>query len=220
MKYIIIPFGGGNKFLYESARNYFPEGNELIPYDLPGRGSRVKESIETNIDLVIDDFFDQLSAELDTPFALYGHCLGAVMSFSIAQACRERGLRSPCNLFLSGAKAPSLFLQSGVVQPDIDVAAFLINSGVPEPLVANASFMDMMSPIVKADYRMYVDYKYREAEPLGVPIHLLVESQVDVDDSVRLWQRETTLPINIHEINNIKQLSEEVVGVFLSQDSQ
>lgn len=216
MKYIIIPFGGGNKFLYESAKAFFPDGKELVSYDLPGRGSRVGELIETDMDKVINDFFDQMSADLDGSYCLYGHCLGGILSFAIARACRIRGVRLPSQLFISGAKAPSLFLKSDGPLPEIDVEFFLINSGVPEPLVSNDSFMDMMRPIVTADFRMYVGYQYEPQEPIDVPINLLVEHAEELDETVQLWQHETTEPLRIHRIQNAKRLSEEVVEVFLS----
>src|SRR5262245_56015436 len=73
---------------------------------LPGRENRaVEPSLRTMTDLVIA-LADAIQPFLNRPYGFFGHSMGAVVAFELAQMLRERRLPQPKALYVSGARAP------------------------------------------------------------------------------------------------------------------
>ncbi len=124
LRLICLPFTARSGDLFAGWQEGMPEGVEVLPVHLPGRSDRISER-------PIDDMRDMLSAldrvfeaELHQPYALYGHCLGALIAY--AWACRRSasGQRLPEQLFLASLPAPSpeIFAGRQLVQDMLSAA--------------------------------------------------------------------------------------------------
>src|SRR5689334_19306023 len=103
-----IPFAGGNKYSYREVIEFTDERFNLLRLELPGRGTRVGERLLKNIHEITDDIFEQLKDQLIAPYAIYGHSLGALLSYLVTKKIIERNLNAPIHLFVSGGKSPSV----------------------------------------------------------------------------------------------------------------
>ena len=56
----------------------------------------------------MDDIIEQCASWHRTPFALFGHSMGALVGFELARALRRRRLPAPERLFVSAFRAPHL----------------------------------------------------------------------------------------------------------------
>src|SRR6185369_9129448 len=86
-----------------------PPDIEVLGVQLPGRGSRFKEPLATELSPLLD----ALALEItrlgeDAPFAFFGHSMGALIAFEVARELRRRGAPLPSHLFVSGHRAPGL----------------------------------------------------------------------------------------------------------------
>ncbi len=91
---------------------------------MPGRNTRRKESPPSSITQFAKDFVDALGPEYlsestTVPYALFGHSLGAWMSYAIVQELQQRNnlsssggggkkLKFPVALIVSGTRSPKL----------------------------------------------------------------------------------------------------------------
>ncbi|WP_042428657.1 thioesterase II family protein [Streptacidiphilus anmyonensis] len=80
----------------------------VVPVRLPGRESRLREPRITSATRLLDELEAALRAYCDEPYALYGHSLGALVAYSVADRLRSRGLRPPELLAVGACSPPHL----------------------------------------------------------------------------------------------------------------
>jgi surfactin synthase thioesterase subunit len=79
---------------------------EVCPVQLAGRESRIREQPYRDVRRFADEAVDGLADWFDRPYALFGHCTGALLAHALAVRVQERGLRPPDRLFVSSAVVP------------------------------------------------------------------------------------------------------------------
>ena len=116
------------------------------------------------------EFLDSAS-----PYAFFGHSLGGLLAFELAHAMRRRGLEGPLALFLSGVSPPAENDVSGYRRAKADaelVAALRDYRGTPEAVLNDPSLMQMLLPVVRADFLVTGSYRYQAHGPLDAALHL------------------------------------------------
>ena len=102
-----FPHAGG------SAAYYFPFSRELAPgvdvlaVQYPGRQDRRHEPLIDSIPELADRVAEILAGLAASPFAFFGHSMGAIVAFEVALRLRDYSGVSPTRLFVSGRRAPS-----------------------------------------------------------------------------------------------------------------
>lgn len=110
-----------------------------------------------------------------SPYAFFGHSLGGLLAFELAHAMRRRGLEGPLALFLSGVSPPAENDVSGYRRAKADaelVAALRDYRGTPEAVLNDPSLMQMLLPVVRADFLVTGSYRYQAHGPLDAALHL------------------------------------------------
>ncbi|MET7359168.1 thioesterase domain-containing protein [Streptomyces sp. NPDC005562] len=79
---------------------------EICPVQLPGRENRITAPAHTSMEEFVKDAADALQPYLDKPFAFFGHCFGARLSYGLAVELASRGGPLPVQLFASSCLAP------------------------------------------------------------------------------------------------------------------
>ncbi|WP_024646108.1 thioesterase II family protein [Pseudomonas syringae] len=190
-----LPFSGASAMFYSPWRRKVPEWLNVRPLELPGRGMRMDEALQTDIVQLASQLADEISAELDKPYALFGHSLGGLLAFELAHALRDRGLPAPLALFASATAGPARrdVSEYAVAKTDEQLIARLRSlNGTSENVIGNEELMQLMLPILRADFLLCGSFVYGEREPLSVPIHVFggKQDRVSVEELLD-WQQET-----------------------------
>jgi medium-chain acyl-[acyl-carrier-protein] hydrolase len=130
---------------------------------------------------------------LDRPFAFFGHSMGAWVSFELTRFLyQEYGLH-PIHLFISARRAP----QVPALHPPIHAlpeAEFMkqirLFNGMNPTILENPEFMELIIPILRADFAVLETYIYTQADPLKSPMTAFGGWQ-DGDtplESLQAWQ--------------------------------
>ncbi|SIO60275.1 Surfactin synthase thioesterase subunit [Singulisphaera sp. GP187] len=168
-----FPFAGGGASLFRLWPDQLPEGVELCAIQLPGRETRIREPIHQLIGPLIDDLVEALAADLDQPFALFGHSMGALVAFELTRELRRRNLPSPQLLIASGRIAPQLRPRRRPIhtlpEPEFRKELRLLD-GTPQALLDHNELMSLFSPIIRADLAVNATYIYTTEPPLPLPI--------------------------------------------------
>ena len=110
---------------------------------------------------------------LDKPFALFGHSLGTLIAFELARRLRETYSVSPVRLIVSAGAAPQLSHRGTPVHnlPETEFLAELRRlNGTPIELLNHAELMEILLPLLRADFALYETYQYSVAPALNCPI--------------------------------------------------
>lgn len=81
---------------------------ETCPVQLPGRENRIRQEAYRDVPGLAADAMRALTPALDRPYALFGHCMGALLAHAMAVAAEQEGLRPPTLLIVSSAAVPHL----------------------------------------------------------------------------------------------------------------
>jgi medium-chain acyl-[acyl-carrier-protein] hydrolase len=156
----------------------------------------MREPLVRRLPRLIADLTSGLQPLLDMPFAFFGHSLGAIVAFEVARELRRRGERQPVHLFLS-AHGPG-FLPSAHgplhVLPDRDFAAAVSRfGGIPEAFLRNQELLEIILPVLRADFELYETHTYVPEPPLGVPVTAIggLQDPSFTSDDLSEWQQET-----------------------------
>ncbi|MCB0191743.1 MAG: thioesterase [Anaerolineae bacterium] len=197
LRLICFPYAGGGASIFRTWPAHLPRNVDVWAVRLPGRENRLAETPHSRITPLIENLTALLRPHLTVPYALFGHSLGALVSFELARRVRQDRLTSPVHLFVSGRQAPQI--------PDPDpplhhlpetefVQQVKHYNGIPEAVFQEPELLQLMIPLLRADFAVNETYHYTPQTPLNCPISAFGgehDATVPVDD-LKAWQVQTT----------------------------
>ena len=190
-----LPSAGGGAGLFRAWPPLLPDDVEVCAVQLPGRDARRAEPPFTRLTPLVLALADALASELDRPYALYGHSVGARIAFELAREQRRRGRPGPELLVVSGRRPPHT--------PDRDplhslgdqqlIARLSRIGGTPEPVLREPELMALFLPTVRADLAVNELEDHRDEPPLACPILAYAGSHDDRcrPDELDAWRDHT-----------------------------
>jgi medium-chain acyl-[acyl-carrier-protein] hydrolase len=169
LRLFCFPYAGTGAALFRAWPDGLPADVEVCPIQFPGRGTRLTEAPFTHLSLLVQALVPVLGPLLNKPFAFFGHSLGALVGFELARELRRRFGVQPARLFVSAAHAPQIPARHRPIHalPDLEFLEELRRlNGTPEELLEHAELMQIMLPILRADFAVYETYAYSPEPPL------------------------------------------------------
>jgi surfactin synthase thioesterase subunit len=196
MRLFCFPYAGGSCSIFRNWGLALPKSIEIFPVELPGRGARYHEAPYTELSLLVKQIARELVPFLDKPFALFGHSMGAIISFELARRLRADQLNASL-LVVSGRDAPHLpqIREPMHSLPDREFLSGLSNlNGTPREVLNNPELMEVLLPLLRADFRMIETYTYVSAEPLDCPIMVFggFDDRSTGREGLKAWRQHTT----------------------------
>jgi medium-chain acyl-[acyl-carrier-protein] hydrolase len=162
----------------------------------------VREPAFTELLPLIRTLAQVLDPILDIPFAIFGHSMGALISFELARQLRRQKSPQPVQLIVSGSQAPQLPRKGPNIHglPEHQLIHNLKTlNGTPEIVLQNPELMELLLPVIRADFSICETYVYTIEDPLGCSISVfggLQDSMTNYDDLIA-WQSQTTGPFSL-----------------------
>lgn len=195
---LCLPYSGASAMLYSRWRRKLPAWLQVHPVELPGRGARLGEPLQTDMQALARQLAVEQRPVAGDAYALLGHSLGALLAFELAHELPALGCPPPLALFASGTAAPTRredYDGARWREPrgDDELIAELRNlQGTPEQVLANQELMSLTLPILRADFLLCGRYAYRRRPPLDCPLHVLGgEADRASQDQLQAWRQET-----------------------------
>jgi medium-chain acyl-[acyl-carrier-protein] hydrolase len=170
LRLFCIPYAGGGVAAYHSWPNHLPSDVEVCAIQLPGRDSRLREKPFIDLLALVDALAEGLSPWLASPYALFGHSMGALIAYGLVRHIRRQGGNPPVRLFVSGRRAPHVPGRQSPCHhlPDPEFVETLVQryNGIPKAVLAEPELMDLFLPILRADFTLMETYSHVPEEPL------------------------------------------------------
>jgi medium-chain acyl-[acyl-carrier-protein] hydrolase len=168
-----LPYAGGGATIFRSWSARLPATVEVVGVELPGRGALLHAAPFVRIADVVEEAVRTLQGDDDLPFALFGHSLGAIITFEMARQLRREGRRGPEILFVSAARAPHTVVrrkQLHDLADDALIAELRHLNGTPPAVLEDRDLIRLLLPRLRADFEMLETYRYTSEPPLSCAI--------------------------------------------------
>lgn len=174
MRLLCFPYAGGAAHVYADWRQAIPQQALLQVVQYPGRGARFREPPLGRIDEMALGVVQALQQDADPrPLVFFGHSMGALVAFETTRLLRRAGMRLPVRLLLSGYIAPNHRYPRPPMHTlsDADFRARLREyEGTPVEVLEHPELLDLLLPMVRADFAAVETYVHQPEGALPCPI--------------------------------------------------
>jgi len=196
MRLFCFPYAGSTAAVFRSWPQYLPAEIELCAVQYPGRGSRLAEPLGEDIVQIMNGLYQDLQPFLTKPFAFFGHSMGALVGYEFARRLQREQQLGPFQLFVSGCSAPhvTMFDELTYNLPEPEFLAELRRlQGTPEEVLDNAELMQLMMPIVRADFKASQTYEYVPGPLIECPIRAFggLKDEMVPREELEAWSEHT-----------------------------
>lgn len=196
LRLFCFPYAGGGAHIYRSWQAQLPSTVELCAVQLPGHGHRIRETAFNRMDSLVEAAAVSLLPHCDKPFAFFGHSMGALISFELARMFRKKYGVQPLHLFVSGHRAPQIKDPNESVHnlPDKELVEKLNGlNGTPREVLEHPELMQVVLPILRADFAICETYQYTNEPPLTSPIFAFggTEDEEAGPEQLEGWRAQT-----------------------------
>lgn len=191
-----FPYAGGGASIFRAWPDALPH-LDICAIQPPGRENRMRDAAFTRLDPLVDAAVEAITPLLDQPYAFFGYSLGSFVAFEAARRLRARGARLPERLFLGACPAPQVVRRKPPIHelPEAELIREVRSyQGTPPEVLEHEELMEMLLPILRADFGVYETYASRPEPPLDVPLSVL--GGLTDEDATRAdldaWREHTT----------------------------
>lgn len=170
VKLFCFAYAGGSASFFKNWAGQAAAGIEIIPVELPGRGSRYGERLCRSLDELMDDVFRQVIKNMDgrsSEYVLFGHSMGTLVICELIQRLQQRtDIPEPLHVFFSGRYPPhnKPFNQLHNLPTDEFKRCIAELGGTPGELLDDREIFEIFEPILRADYQVLETYEYKQPE--------------------------------------------------------
>jgi len=167
IKLFCFPYAGGSAMIYHQWKRGLGKHIELRPIELAGRGRRIADGTYQDLNEAVEDVFSLISEEIrEAPYMFFGHSMGAIIAYELAQKIRKQQLPLPQHLFFSGKGALHINRPDEKMYHLFDDATFkkeVIGLGGTAPeFFEHPELMEIFLPLLKNDFRLAETYKVKK----------------------------------------------------------
>lgn len=203
LRIFCFPYAGGSSQIFRTWSTQFPDEIELCPIQLPGRGSRFEEVPYRQIAPLITALAEVILPRMDRPCAFFGHSMGSIIAYELAQHLKQTAGVSLCHLFVSGRGAPHLPRRSTPIYnlPEMEFLEELRQlNGTPEEVFDDRELLQLLIPLLRADFELIETYRFAGHSPLECPITAIGGlSDVEITrEDIEAWSDHTASDFSAH----------------------
>ncbi len=205
MRLFCLPHAGTGASAYRGWGDAAANWITVCPVQPPGREGRLREQPFHTAGSLAAELAEALLDAVDGPYALFGHSTGAICAFELCRAIRRRGGPQPAHLFVSGRRAPQLpEVITGIEEMSLDEFAQVLRShgGTPDWVLDAPGMLQMIHPLMVADFAVSERYRYQPEEPLDVAITAFAaDRDLRADpEQVAAWEAQTNRTFSTHRL--------------------
>ena len=198
LRLFCFPYAGGSASIFREWPTILPQEIEVCPVQLPGREERLLEKPFDRIEPLVQTLGEAIQLYLDKPFALFGYSMGSLLCFELARYLRAAGGPNPVHVLVASHRAPHLPDRHpqlyDLPQPEFLQKLRTLN-GTSEEVLRHEELMQLLLPMLRADFALSEMYTYSPGEPLACPLSAfggLRDKEVNYSE-IAAWEEHTSV---------------------------
>ncbi|SIR79179.1 thioesterase domain-containing protein [Micromonospora avicenniae] len=199
-----LPYAGAGASAFRRWQAGLGPGVEVLPVQLPGRENRITEDPRFQV----VDVARAIAERATGPYAVYGHSMGGRLGFEVVRELSREGRPLPFRLYVGGARAPhvtapSLFDGLSRVDDDELLRRLGQGGGLPAEVLEHPELVELLLPLLRADFGRVDSYRYIPGDPLPVPIVAYSgrHDRAVTREHSEAWGRHSAVGFTLHEIS-------------------
>jgi len=198
LRLFCFPYAGGAASLYRGWAANLPAEVQVCPVQLPGREQRLREPAYTDLKALVAELARVLRPYLNQPFAFFGHSMGGLLSYELAQYLNHHFGISPAALFVAGSRPPHRLENNNPIYqlPDeefIEVLGYRYG-GIPKIILDTPEVLQLFLPLLRSDFSVFDTYNYPDHPPLTCPLFVYggEQDRAVTPSYLMAWEEQTT----------------------------
>lgn len=193
LRLVCLHHAAGCASMYLNWVSALPPSIELSVIELPGRGETLEETAFEDTHAAAEAVAQILEEDLQTPYVLFGHNLGALIGFEAIRLLEKKGKSVPKHFFPSGLGAPHKIISQRRNLLSNEELIHLVASYDQDRSDQRKLYYQMletMLPTLRADFKMHDEYEFIPGELLSCPITACsgIEDEGHPQSAVQAWQ--------------------------------
>lgn len=191
--FCLAPAGAGAS-AFGPWRRFCPPELSLQPVQLPGRENRINEPYA----LDPGEIAEAVRCRADRPYAIFGHSMGALVGFEVIHRLYRAGARLPTRFYPAATSPPDVHnpwaVRNATLPREQFIAELIALGGVPDSVREHPELLDLLLPVLRADFTWLAAARLTTEPPLPVPIDAFAGSDDEIGSAVVMagWSRHTT----------------------------
>jgi medium-chain acyl-[acyl-carrier-protein] hydrolase len=204
IKLFCFPYAGGSAVIYNNWKQYLDPSIELRPIELSGRGKRIFEPLYSSVPDLIDDVYGIIMDDIQAaPYAFFGHSMGGMIGYELAQRIRKTKLPGPGHIFFSGRNAPHIKKNEKIIHllPEDEFRKEIISlGGTPPDFFDYPELLEALLPVLRNDFKLAdTDIQSGEILPLDCNITVFFGKNENLTaEQCEGWKIHTKKQYRIH----------------------
>ena len=189
LRLFCFPYAGGNNSIYNDWDKELDKDISLVTVHLKGRVERIAEDAINDMNILVDELYENIKPYLDDPFAFYGHSMGGLVAFALLKKIEQNGYKAH-KLIISASRPPHLYAQNKMDDySDATLIKKLKDYGnTPDYVLESQELMELILPTFRADYQVVDSCKVSSDKTLkSKTIIFNCEDDIEKNDSME-WE--------------------------------
>lgn len=199
-----MPHAGGAASALRPLVLALPQTIEVLTVQYPGRQDRASEPLIDDLRTLADCVAEEVAPLGDLPLSLFGHSMGATIAYETALRLEQWGIEVTV-LFASGRRAPSIQRDGNAHLRDDEDLITEIKSlgGTQSVFLEDPDILEMLLPVIRADYRAVETYRHVPGTKLNCPISVLygTSDPLVTTDEAHAWSHHSANSTEVHPLS-------------------
>ncbi|MDC0710140.1 alpha/beta fold hydrolase [Stigmatella sp. ncwal1] len=171
LRLVCFPFAGGTASSMQRWAEQIP-GVEVLAAQYPGRETRFGETPFRDVRTMAAALGPVVRSLADRPFAFFGYSMGTLVAVEVTRWLLREGAPLPVGLLVAAGTPPGRRkVRPLYALPEKEfIEALERYGGTPPQVLAHKDLMEMLAPMLRADFEIVDTYKVIDESPLPLPL--------------------------------------------------
>lgn len=201
-----LPSAGGNAAMYNMWNELTPDWLNVCPVEYPGHGSRLKEPLVNDPQILIHEITEAIINRGKSKIALFGHSVGSILALQVVKQLQIKNCAAAIQLIvLSGRPETSMLSNRPKNYHLLPREEFLkvvaVYDGIPDELADNPDILNFYLPVLRNDFQL--NDRLIDVEPVSTTSPLMAmfgedDTEITSPQAVEKWSGYTTHWLGSH----------------------